>query len=100
VDALVFSSRDRGEGEWAARAADRTGLFLATDGAGGGRWWGESEGAWSAAELPGQPHDAYGCGDSFAAGFTLGLARGQSVPEAAALGAQCGARCLTRAGAP
>jgi ribokinase len=100
VDAFVFSSRDRGEGDWAARAADRTSLFLATDGANGGRWWGESEGAWSAAELPGEPRDAYGCGDSFAAGFTLGLSRGLSVPDAAALGASAGARCLTRSGAP
>jgi ribokinase len=44
--------------------------------------------------------DAYGCGDSFAAGFTFGLAGGRSVAEAAALGAEAGARMLTRAGAP
>jgi ribokinase len=100
VDALVFSSRDQGEGEWAARAAHRTRLFLATDGGNGGRWWGESDGTWKATPLPGDPHDAYGCGDSFAAGFTLGLAQGESVPAAAALGADCGARCVTRPGAP
>jgi ribokinase len=73
---------------------------VATASAQGGRWWGESEGTWDAAELPGEPRDAYGCGDSFAAGFTLGLAGGQSVAESAALGAACGARWLTRAGAP
>lgn len=100
IDALVFSSRDRDEGEWAQRASRRARLLLATEGASGGRWWGASEGRWAAAPLPAPPCDAYGCGDSFAAGFTLGLASGSSVREAAALGASCGARCLTRAGAP
>jgi ribokinase len=100
IDAIVFSSRDRDESEWAERTAQRARLLLATAGAHGGRWWGESEGSWEPAELPGEPRDAYGCGDSFAAGFTLGLAAGRTVAEAAALGARCGARCLTRAGAP
>ena len=48
---------------------------------------------------PGEPRDAYGCGDSFAAGVAFGLAEGASVAEAAAFGARCGARCLTEAGA-
>ena len=100
IDALVFSASDRDEREWAERAASRTRLMVATEGARGGRWWGESEGSWQAAELPGDPIDSYGCGDSFAAGFTFGLASGESVEGAAALGARCGALCLTRAGAP
>jgi ribokinase len=100
VDALVFSSRDRDESAWAQRAAGRARLLVATAGARGGRWWGESEGIWSPAALPGRRCDAYGCGDSFAAGFALALADNRSVPDAAAFGAVCGARCLTRAGAP
>lgn len=100
IDALVFSSRDRNEGDWARRLSGRARLLLSTAGASGGRWWGESEGSWAAAAPPGAPKDAYGCGDSFAAGLTLGLAAGASVEEAAHLGASCGARCLTRAGAP
>jgi len=100
IDALVFSSRDRGEQEWAALVATRARVLLATAGASGGRWWGESDGGWEPAALPGKPRDAYGCGDSFAAGLTLGLAAGASVAEAAALGAAAGARCLARAGAP
>jgi ribokinase len=100
VDALVFSSRDRDEREWAGRVETRARLLVATDGARGGRWWGQSEGTWSSVKPPGPPRDAYGCGDSFAAGFTFGLASGATVAEAAALGAQSGARCLTRAGAP
>ena len=48
----------------------------------------------------GAPRDAYGCGDSFAAAFTLGLGRGDPIAQAAALGAEAGARALTRVGAP
>lgn len=100
IDAIVFSARDADEREWAAAVADRARLLVATDGADGGRWWGESEGRWGPAPLPGPIRDSYGCGDSFAAGFTFGLATDRSVAEAAALGAECGARCLTRPGAP
>jgi ribokinase len=100
IDALVYSARDRDETDWARALSGRTRLMVATEGALGGRWWGESNGSWSAAKPPGEPHDSYGCGDSFAAGFTFALARGASISEAAALGAKCGARCLTRAGAP
>jgi ribokinase len=100
IDALVFSGRDRGEYEWAERVGHRARLLVATDGANGGSWWGESQGSWRAATPPGEPRDTYGCGDSFAAGFTFGLASGASVAQAAELGAQRGALCLTRAGAP
>jgi ribokinase len=100
IDALVYSARDRGESEWALRIAHRVRLQFATEGAAGGRWWGLSEGRWQAVPPPGPPRDAYGCGDSFAAGLTFGLATGLSIADAAALGARCGARCLARAGAP
>ncbi len=100
IDALVFSSHDSDEREWAERTAHRARLLVATEGGSGGRWCGESEGRWAAAEPDGPVRDTYGCGDSFAAGFTFGLASGASVSEAAALGARCGARCSTRAGAP
>lgn len=100
IDALVFSARDHSEAEWGARVERRARLLVATDGRRGGRWWGEASGSWSAVEPPGEPHDSYGCGDSFAAGFTFGLAGGDSVEKAASLGAACGARCLTRRGAP
>jgi ribokinase len=99
-DAIVFSAGDADERDWAGRVAHRARLAVATEGARGGRWDGECEGRWAPMPLPGKTRDAYGCGDSFAAGFTFGLASGCSVPEAAALGARCGALCLTRAGAP
>jgi len=100
VDALVFSARDRDESDWAQELAPRTRLLVATDGASGGRWWGETEGSWAPVEPDGPPRDDFGAGDSFAAGFTLGLARGLPVAAAAELGASAGARALTRPGAP
>jgi ribokinase len=100
IDALVFSAHDPDERDWAERVRARARLLVATEGAAGGRWWGETDGRWAAIPPPGPIRDAYGCGDSFAAGFTLGLARGASVARAAELGALCGSRCLARAGAP
>jgi ribokinase len=100
IDALVFSESDADERAWAERAAAHARLLVATEGERGGRWWGASQGRWAAAPLPGPPRDAYGCGDSFAAAFTLGLGRGDSIDDAAALGAECGARAVTRVGAP
>ena len=100
VDATVFSSGDDAEARWAADWEARSRLMVATEGAAGGRWWGESSGHWTAAPIPGEVRDSYGCGDSFAAGFTFGLARGGSVDEAAAVGARCAAEMLTRVGAP
>ena len=104
IDALVFSSHDRDEQEWAGRVKSRARLMVRTEGAHGGEWSSDAReprsGRWSAVSPPGPVRDSYGCGDSFAAGFTFALARGTSIAEAAALGAQLGARCLTRAGAP
>jgi ribokinase len=100
IDAIVFSEHDPDEAAWAERTASRARLLVATEGEHGGRWWGASSGRWEAAPLPGPPLDAYGCGDSFAGGFMVGLARGQSVADAAAFGARLGALALVRRGAP
>lgn len=110
IDALIFSGSDTDEQEWARRLGRRARLLVSTEGARGGRWWSGAdsdgggcvteEGRWAAVEPPGPAQDSYGCGDSFAAGFTFALARGASPAEAAAVGAESGARCLARAGAP
>ncbi len=100
VDALVFSANDRDECAWAEGIASTARVLVATDGERGGRWWGASEGSWQAAQAPPSISDSYGCGDSFAAGFTMALAGGESIEQAATLGAWCGARCLERHGAP
>jgi ribokinase len=72
-----------------------------TRGAAGGEWTatgggdiGPRSGSWHATPLPGEPVDAYGCGDSFAAGLTYGLGAGMALEDAIELGARCGAACL------
>ena len=100
LDALVNSGHDLDEA-----AFDPGGIqppprhVVSTLGAEGGRWIaGEESGAWKAAPLPGPPVDAYGCGDSFAAGLTYALGANLPMPEAVALAARCGAACLTGRG--
>jgi ribokinase len=100
LDALIFSELDEDESAWAERLEQRTRLLVATKGDEGGRWWGESSGTWEACAPPGPVLDAYGAGDSFAAGFTYALAAGKPVSEAAKLGSECGARALTHQGVP
>ncbi|HTX30689.1 MAG TPA: PfkB family carbohydrate kinase [Solirubrobacteraceae bacterium] len=100
LDALVFSRGDPDESHWAEELKGKARIMVETRGAEGGVWWGESKGAWQAVAPDGPIRDAYGCGDSFAAGFTFGLAEGRSVAEAARVGAEAGARMLTRRGAP
>ena len=55
-------------------------------------------GRWVAAPLPGPAVDAYGCGDSFAAGLTFALGANMSTDDALAFAAKCGAACLTGRG--
>ena len=100
ADATVLSASDEHERRMATPWEPQTRLMVATEGAGGGHWSGESAGRWAAAPLPGEPRDSYGCGDSFAAGLTFGLASGMPPAQAAEVGARCGARMLTRVGAP
>jgi len=99
-DVLVASGRDEKErAGLEALPAPRLATVL-TDGARGGRWESADggSGSWPAAALPGPPVDAYGCGDSFAAGLTYGLASGMELPAALALAARCGAHCLAGRG--
>ncbi len=100
LDALVMSASDEVEREDAAGIEAEAELLVLTEGARGGSYRtrsGES-GRWAAVPPPGEPVDSYGCGDSFAAGLTYGLGAGMSVPDALALGARCGAVCLTGRG--
>ena len=99
VDALIGSGRDAGErlrpdDERQARTVVQT---LGSD---GGTWRGaEGSGRFEAAPLPGPIVDAYGAGDAFLAGATFGLAAGQPIAEALALGSRLGAEAVTRRGA-
>ena len=100
LDVLVNSGNDPHEAGFDPAAMQPPPRHVvSTLGAEGGRWIaGEQSGTWKAAELPGPPIDAYGCGDSFAAGLTYALAAGMPMPEAVALAARCGAACLTGRG--
>lgn len=97
LDALVLSKDDAIEREAAERVEGEAELVVLTEGAHGGAFRSRSgrSGRFAPAPVPGEPADAYGCGDSFAAGFTFGLGAGMSVPDALALGARCGSVCLT-----
>ena len=95
LDAVVGSGSDSGERYREFEPAPA--LVVATAGADGGSWTAAEgrTGKWVAAPLPRPVADAYGCGDSFAAGLTFALARGSDVGDALELAARCGAECLT-----
>jgi ribokinase len=91
VDALIGSSLDPAEHVPSGALSQPPRLRIATEGAAGG--WSEPGGAYPAQPLEGPLLDSYGCGDSFAAGVTAGLAAGWSAAAAINLGARCGAAC-------
>jgi ribokinase len=100
ADVLVASGRDEKELAGLAQVPAPRRATVLTDGARGGRWEAAdgTGGTWPPAAPPGPPVDAYGCGDSFAAGLTYGLAAGMELPAALDLAARCGAHCLTGRG--
>jgi ribokinase len=100
LDALVSSSRDTGERYEAGDLEPPPRLVVRTAGSSGGAFEASDgrRGTWAATPLPGPPRDAYGCGDSFAAGLTYGLGAGMSPEDAIALAARCGAACLSGRG--
>jgi ribokinase len=100
LDALVSSRHDRDERYPTGLLDPPPALVLRTDGARGGSIE-ASDGRreeWAGGNLPGRLIDAYGAGDSFAAGFTYGLGINLTPAEAAALGARWGAACVTGRG--
>jgi ribokinase len=100
VDALVGSRRDPWEEYTRGDLKPPPRFAVRTAGADGGSYETADgrRGTFAAAPLPGPRVDAYGCGDSFAAGLTFGLGAGLDLDEALAMGARCGAACLTGRG--
>ena len=100
LDVAIGSSNDASEAFAPGDLDPPPALSVWTNGAAGGRWLGADgrDGAYAASPLPGAIADSYGAGDSFAAATTFALGRGDSVEEALALGARCGAAALTRQG--
>jgi len=100
ADVLVASAADPSEAVDPDALPVPPRFIVWTEGAVGGRWEGDDGGAgrWEAVSPPGPPVDSYGCGDSFVAGITVGLARGLDLDGALHLGARCGAACITGRG--
>ena len=100
LDALVSSGRDVGERYEPGSLEPEPRLVVRTAGAAGGRWEASdgTSGSWEATPLPGPVRDAYGAGDSFAAGLTYGLGAGLDLDAALRVAARCGAACLTGRG--
>lgn len=100
LDALVHSASDPGERYAKGDLDPEPRLVVSTAGAAGGTYAGAGgkTGAWRASALPGPRADAYGAGDSFAAGLTFGLAAGLGVEAAIELAARCGGTCVTGTG--
>jgi ribokinase len=71
--------------------------FVVTTSGGLGGWV-QPGGPFRPAPLPGPIVDAYGCGDSFAAGLAFALGRGDPIEEAVALAARGGAAAMTGRG--
>jgi ribokinase len=96
LDALVHSGADSGEQFRPGDLDPPPHLVVTTEGRKGGRFVAaDHEGSWKAVPLPGPLVDAYGAGDSFAAGLTFALGEGKSPQEAVEFAARCGAYAMT-----
>jgi len=96
IDVLVGSGEDEGELYRPGELEPPPHAVVTTSGGLGG--WVQPGGPFRPAPLPGTVVDTYGCGDSFAAGLTFGLARGDAMEDAVALAARCGAAVMTGRG--
>jgi len=100
LDALVASALDPSEQYDLTKLRTPSRTVVLTESERGGRYTTAdgATGRWEATPPPGPTIDAYGCGDSFAAGLAFGLARGLSLDDALHLAARCGAHCLAGRG--
>jgi ribokinase len=96
LDVLVGSAEDEGEAYRHGDLDPPPKIVVTTSGSLGG--WMQPGGPFRPAPLPGPVVDTYGCGDSFAAGLTFSLGRGDAIDEAVGLAARCGAAVLTGRG--
>jgi ribokinase len=100
LDALVASAADPSEQYDLTRLDPPPRAVVLTEGENGGRYTRAdgASGRWDATPPPGPTVDAYGCGDSFAAGLAFALGRGDPLNDALHLAARCGAHCLAGRG--
>lgn len=100
LDALVGSARDPSEPYTVGDIEPAPRLVVRTAGGAGGSYQlaGGPLLTYAPAALPGPIVDAYGCGDSFAAGLTFALGEGRPTDAAVRFAARCGAAALTGRG--
>lgn len=100
LDAVIGSARDPAETYRSGQLHPPPGLVVLTLGADGGSFQTADgrAGRFPPVPPPGPVVDAYGAGDSFAAGLTYALGAGLPLEEALELAARCGAACLTGRG--
>jgi ribokinase len=93
LDAVVGSGRDPAERYDPDALSTPPRLVVVTAGRAGGRYETDDgrSGTFETPPPPGPVVDTYGAGDSFAAGLTFALGRGDDVEDALALAARCGA---------
>jgi ribokinase len=96
LDALIGSGEDEAERYRPGELDPPPRLVVTTSGGLGG--WARPGGPYTAADPPGEVVDAYGAGDSFAAGLTYALAAGLDGNDSLAFAARCGAAALTGRG--
>jgi ribokinase len=100
LDAVVGSDHDDSERYETGDLEPMPHLAVLTRGEDGGRFSVDG-GPWQtygATPIPGPVVDSYGCGDSFAAGLTFGLAAFGKPEQAIEVAARCGAAALTGRG--
>ncbi len=97
ADVIVASAHDPDEDLGVLPVPLRPHAVILTDGARGGviLRQGAEPLRYPPAAAPGSVIDTYGCGDSFAAGLTVGLGQGLPIEAAVAMGARAGAACAT-----
>ncbi|WP_320673675.1 PfkB family carbohydrate kinase [Prochlorococcus sp. MIT 1341] len=96
IDALIGSGKDPDEKIARNILSPEPKLHISTEGASGGEVW--PLGRYEAFPLKNNVVNAYGCGDSFAAGVTAGLAANWNIEKAISLGAYCGSKCASTFG--
>ncbi len=96
LDALIGSNLDADEKNNLEVLKTKPRYTIMTEGSKGGII--DPGGRYKAIPLTKKEIDSYGCGDSFAAGVTTGLAANLDITKAINLGAKCGAECATRFG--
>jgi ribokinase len=100
LDAIVGSARDPAERYDPSGLSRPPRLVVMTEGREGGRYETADgrNGTYETPPPPGPVVDAYGAGDSFAAGLTYALGAGLDVEKALALAARCGAHVVAGRG--